>query len=134
MSDLLDEYLTHYNGGRASYSPAVNISENEKSFLLEFSAPGFSKENFKVEAEDGTLSVSYEKEEEKTPASSPDREEKKNYSRREFRYGSFKRSFTMPENINAESIAARYENGILMVELPKKEVKSESKVKQVVVS
>lgn len=94
--------------------PAVNIKETNKDFGLEFAAPGFKKEDFKVGVENGILSISAEKKEEKN-------EENKKFTRKEFSYNSFSRSFTLPENVNTENIDAKYENGILNLSIPKKE-------------
>ena len=94
--------------------PAVNIKENEKDFQLELSVPGRSKEDFNIEIDDNILSISSEVK--------PENEvEKNNYTRREFAFSSFKRSFTLPESVDGEKINANYENGILMFTLPKKE-------------
>ena len=99
--------------------PAVNIIENEGNFKIEVAAPGFSKEDFKINLNNEVLTISSEKK---------DREEEENYSRREFAYTSFARSFTLSEQLDSEKISASYKNGILCVTLPKKE---EAKVKQV---
>ncbi|MES2836528.1 MAG: Hsp20/alpha crystallin family protein [Bacteroidota bacterium] len=94
--------------------PAVNILESEKDFKIEFNAPGFAKENFKIELEKNLLNVSAEH-------SSENSSENKNYTRKEFSFSSFKRSFNLPESVNTEAIDAKYENGILRLVLPKKE-------------
>ncbi len=106
---------------RANFVPATNIVESEKDFRIELSAPGFNKTDIKVEVENDTLLIKGEHKAENT-------ETKENYTRKEFNYGSFTRSFTLPENINTEGLEARYENGILNVVLPKK---AEEKVKAV---
>ena len=94
--------------------PSVNILEKEKEFNLELAAPGFEKKDFKIELENGILHISVEKREEK-------KDEKENYHRREFSYRAFSRKFTLPENVLADKIDAKYENGILKLMLPKKE-------------
>ena len=94
--------------------PAVNIKENEKDFQLELSVPGRSKEDFNIEIDDNVLSISAE-------FKTENEVEKENYTRREFAFSSFKRSFTLPESVDGEKINANYENGILMFTLPKKE-------------
>ena len=93
---------------------AVNISENENGYNLEFNVPGRNKEDFKINVDKGLLTVSYEKKEET---------ETKDVKvlRKEFSFQSFTRSFSLDEKINAEGIEAKYENGILKVLLPKKE-------------
>lgn len=94
--------------------PAVNIKETNKDFSLEFAAPGFKKEDFKVNVDNNILTINAEKEEEKN-------EENKRFTRKEFSYNSFSRSFTLPENVNAEKIDAKYTDGILKLSVPKKE-------------
>jgi len=106
---------------RANFVPATNIVENEKDFIIELSAPGFNKTDIKVEVEKDMLVISGEHKEEK-------KEEKANYTRKEFNYGSFKRSFSLPENVNTDNVEAKYENGILNIVLPKR---TEEKVKAV---
>ncbi len=98
--------------------PAVNIKENDKNFEVEVAAPGMDKKNFKVEVENNVLTISAEKKEEK-------KEKKDNYSRKEFSYESFERSFTLPQDVvDADKIKAKYENGILKIDIPKKEEKA----------
>lgn len=121
---IFDDFFTNNVGGNATYVPAVNISEKTESFYIEVSAPGVNKEDFKIKTEEGVLSISCEHKEE-------NKEEAKTYSRREFRYGSFSRSFTLPENVKAEGINARYENGILSIEIPKKEMEQKQTVKEI---
>ena len=95
-------------------TPPVNIHENEEGFHLELVAPGLKKEDFKINFDKGLLSISYEKKSET---------ENKEYKthRREFNFTSFKRSFRVDDIVNADSIQARYEDGVLKVYLPKKE-------------
>lgn len=93
---------------------AVNVLENEQKFTIELTAPGFEKDNFNVSVEGKTLVIKGNKEEEKTTEGQ--------YKRKEFHAQSFQRSFTLPENIDENQIDAQYKNGILYVELPKKEV------------
>jgi HSP20 family protein len=94
--------------------PAVNIHESNKDFSMEFAAPGFKKEDFKVNIDNNVLTISAAKQEEKN-------EEGKRYTRKEFSYNSFSRAFTLPENVNADKIDARYTNGILKLSVPKLE-------------
>ncbi|WP_338759505.1 Hsp20/alpha crystallin family protein [Bernardetia sp. ABR2-2B] len=115
--------------------PAVNISENENEHLIEVSAAGFEKDQFNIEVEDNKLTISAETKEEREESSGSDEEiaqenKKQNYyTRREFRSSSFKRSFTLPKNVDGENIAASYENGVLKLTLPKKtEVINKKKV------
>lgn len=114
---LLDEMLNDDLLKGWNYSvnlPAVNISESDDQYTVELSAPGFVKEDFKLEMNDGCLIISAEKKEEKS-------ENNKRFRRKEFSYGSFCRSFSLHDDVNEEAISANYENGILKINLPKKE-------------
>jgi HSP20 family protein len=114
-------------GDYAGYVPSVNISENDKSYSIEVSAPGFDKKDFNVQVADGILTVSGEQKTEKS-------EEKKNFVRKEFNYGSFTRSFTLNEMVDEDRIDAKYENGILKLELPKNEKAALQRVKEIKIS
>ena len=94
--------------------PSVNVKENSKEFNIELAAPGFSKSDFKINVENNVLSISAEKEEEK-------KEEGERFTRKEFSYNSFSRSFTLPQIVNADKIDAKYSEGILKLLIPKKE-------------
>jgi HSP20 family protein len=94
--------------------PAVNIKENKKEFNIEFASPGFTKKDFKIDLDQDVLTISAEKEKEKT-------EENDSFTRKEFSYNSFSRSFTLPKTVNAEKIDAKYNDGILKLSIPKKE-------------
>lgn len=94
--------------------PAVNVKENNKEFNIEFAAPGFKKNDFKINVEENILTISAEKQDEKN-------EEKDNYTRKEFSYNSFSRSFTLPQTVNADKIDAKYNDGILNLSIPKRE-------------
>jgi len=95
------------------YAP-VNINENDNSYLIEVVAPGFEKTDFKVNVEQQILTISAEKKEETAV-------ENQKQIRREHVVRSFKRSFTLDEKIEASAIAAKYVNGVLSLNLPKKE-------------
>lgn len=107
----------------ASFVPAVNVSEEAEKFNVELSAPGFEKTDFKIEVDKGVLMVSGEH---KTETKEEGEKNETKFTRREFSYGSFQRRFTLPEDVNAEAIDAKYENGILKLTLPKKEKAKES--------
>lgn len=113
VSNIFDNDLGDFFGKRFS-DPAANILETTEAFHLEIAAPGMMKDDFKINLENNILTISAEVEDAK-------REEGKNYSRKEFYYGSFSRSFTLPKTIDLEKIKAEYESGILKVSLPKKE-------------
>lgn len=109
-----------------SKMPAVNIAETAVSYKIELAAPGLNKEDFKIELKKDNLSVWAEKKSEQT-------EEQKDYTRKEFEYLSFARSFVLPEGVDTEKISAEYLNGVLNITLGKKEpVKDEHK--EIVVS
>lgn len=98
----------------ANTLPSVNVVENEENYRIELAAPGLTREDFKVNVHEDVLTISSEKKTE-------DEETKENYTRREFGYASFKRSFNLPETVDSDNIAATYNEGILHVTLPKKE-------------
>jgi len=120
LDNLFDEFFNSLpaaaNWGRESGwgTPAVNIHETNEAYHLELVAPGLSKEDFKINIEKGLLTIGYEKKSET---------ENKDYKthRKEFNVTSFKRSFNVDDNINVETIQAKYENGVLKLLLPKKE-------------
>ncbi len=92
--------------------PAANIIDNEKDFMIELAAAGMSKEDFNIKIEDDMLSISVERKE-------IEEKDELNYSRREFRYDGFTRSFSIPEIVDQENIKANYENGVMTITLPK---------------
>jgi HSP20 family protein len=98
----------------AKRMPSVNIMEKDKEYIIEMAAPGLEKKDFKIVSDNGVLTISSEK-------STESSEEKQNYTRREFFYNSFSRSFRLPENSLPEKIEAKYESGVLSLMLPKKE-------------
>ncbi len=95
-------------------NPPVNIEETPNAYLVTLSAPGYQKSDFKVSLENHLLTISSEKKENSI-------DETNKQIRKEFSLRSFKRSFTIDEKIEAENISAKYENGILHLELPKRE-------------
>jgi HSP20 family protein len=112
LTDFFDDDIVVPSFGRRSM-PAANIRETDKSFELELAAPGFTKKDFNLSIENDCLIVSAEKKEEKEQKES-------NYTRREFGYESFSRSFNFPANANEEDINARYEDGVLKLSIAKK--------------
>jgi HSP20 family protein len=95
--------------------PAVNIRETNEAFDVEMAAPGMSKNDFKIQLEGNTLTISSEKRNENLEKGS------ENYSRREFSYESFCRMFTLPKDVvDSENIKARYEDGVLKLRVPKR--------------
>ena len=92
--------------------PAVNIKELNSQFEIELAAPGMKKDNFEIEVEDGVLSISSTQEEEQV-------NEKGKFTRREFSYSSFRRSFSLPDSVDPTNIDATFKEGVLLVLLPK---------------
>jgi len=108
--------------------PSVNIKETNESFEVEVAAPGFDKDEFKIELDNNILNISSEKKEENEV------KEGEQYTKREFNYQSFSRSFTLPETVEADKISAKYDNGILKISIPKKEEAKTKPVKQIAIS
>src|SRR5690606_243453 len=94
--------------------PAVNIAETDKAFKIELAAPGLQKSDFKINVDKNMITISAEKKEEKN-------EEDKLYSKKEFSYSSFTRSFSLPDTVNYNDIEAEYVDGVLLVTVGKKE-------------
>ncbi len=94
--------------------PAVNIIENADSFQIEVAAPGYNKGDFKLDLDNHQLRLSVEKKDEKE-------ENNSTYNLKEFSYSSFSRSFRLSKKVDSEKISAKYENGMLIIDLPKKE-------------
>jgi len=106
--------------------PAINIQENLTNFVIQLAAPGLKKENFKIEVEKELLKVSYSSEK-NSEKQSENSEENIRFTRQEFNFSSFKRSFTLPEIVDKEDIKASYEDGILNITLTKLEEKQDIK-------
>jgi HSP20 family protein len=113
LDNLLSDLPVANNNNNMNF-PAVNICETPDDYQLEFNVAGRKKEDFKITVDKNILTVSFEKNEQQ-------KDEKKQFIKREFVTQSFKRSFTLDEKIDADKIDAKYENGILMLTLPKKE-------------
>ncbi len=121
--DMFDWSLNNFADSGSSL-PAVNIKEDEKEYSVEVAAPGLKKEDFKIELDHNVLTISSEKE-----YNDEQKDNEGNYTRREFSYTAFKRSFNLPENqVNADKISANYSDGVLHIHLPKM---TESKAKPV---
>ncbi|GAB3980994.1 Hsp20/alpha crystallin family protein [Spirosoma terrae] len=102
--------------------PAVNVVEHADGFRIEVAAPGLKKENFKLNLNHNNLTISASQESQKEESDT--RNEK--YTRREFSYSSFQRTFTLPTSIDADKIQATYTDGVLKIDVPKRE---EAKIK-----
>lgn len=130
FNDLFDLDYVAPQYRRASSTPAINVIERDNEYEVEIAAPGMTKDDFKVNlTPDNELVISLEKKTENKNCESKEECEKKarkgQYLRREFSYTSFRQSFTLPEDIDAEKIGAAMEHGVLRIDLPKKEVKKE---------
>jgi HSP20 family protein len=124
LSQLVDEFLQGFPVKEENFGfPPVNIHETTDAYHLELSAPGRSKEDFKLALDNGQLTISFEKKEET-------RTEEYKTIRKEYSFRSFKRSFNLDDRIDTNGIQAKYENGVLKLLLPKKEQVKES-VKQI---
>jgi len=120
LPSLVEEFFNHelpYNWNRnwATIStPAVNIIEGKDDYRIEVAAPGLNKEDFKINLENNELTISANKETKKE-------EKEETYTRREFGYSSFCRTFTLPETVYGDKIKAEHKDGILLIYVPKKE-------------
>lgn len=103
-----------FNDRLVARVPAANISETEDHYHVELAAPGLKKEDFKISLDRNVLNISVERENEGSDV-------QKNYSKREYSYSSFVRSFTLPDSANAESIEAAYTDGVLKIDIAKRE-------------
>ena len=99
---------------RVTSMPAVNIAEKNDNYMVTLAAPGLKKEDFKIDLDGNMLTISSEKEENKE-------EKDEKFTRQEYSYSSFSRSFTLPEDVKQEKIDASYQNGELKIVLPRKE-------------
>lgn len=123
FNDVFDNLLKEE---KISWMPAVNITERENDYKIDLAVPGLDKKDFNIEVENNMLVVSGERKEEKV-------EEKDKVTKREFHYGSFKRSFTLPETADVEKINASYNNGVLTVSVAKKEEAKQNAKRQIIV-
>jgi HSP20 family protein len=112
--DLFDWGSNFANSGNSL--PAANIKETPESFLVEMAAPGMEKKDFKIELDGSALTISSEKQNES------EEKDGENYNRKEFSFQSFYRTFHLPKDVvNADKIKAKYENGLLRLEIPKRD-------------
>jgi len=137
LPSFFDDFLTRdlfdwpgLEREQGSSLPAVNVRELEDSFEVEVAAPGMTKDDFKVEVDNNILTISSEKE-----FKDEHKDRNGNYTRQEFRYASFRRSFNIPENIvDIDKVKADYRDGILHLSLPKKEEAKPKPVKTIKIS
>jgi HSP20 family protein len=135
-SGFLNDFLNRdwYDWNNQNYSltnttiPAVNIKETENEFEVDMAAPGMTKDDFRIELNNSLLTISSEKQSEN------ETKDGKNVTRREFSYQSFSRSFTLPAIVETDRITAKYENGLLRVNIPKKDEAKPKPLKQIQIS
>ena len=106
--------------------PAANITENKDYYEVALAVPGMKKDDLKIDVQGNLLTISSEKEETKE-------ENDKQFTRKEYNYSSFTRSFTLPDEVNQEKIGAKYEDGILKLTLPRREESKKFSAKQITV-
>ncbi len=118
FSTLLDRLFAESVGAPLKqFSPAVDIAEDEKSYEIQLALPGMKKSDIKIDLQDRKLTISGERKQE-------EKKEGKNFHSIETQFGSFKRSFFLPEDVLEEGVGASYEDGLLNLVLPKKEKKA----------
>jgi HSP20 family protein len=123
--DLPSVFTSNFNTGMSL--PKVNIKETADAYLVEMAVPGLKKSDFHIDIENQVLSISNETKEEKEV-------NEEYYTRKEFGYASFKRSFTLPESVDDDKINAKYHEGILTVHLPKKEEAKQKPARNIKIS
>ena len=114
FTSLIDDLLLNQDWNQNSNIPAANIIEADDHFDIQLAVPGKKKNDFKIELEEGILTISSKIERNST-------EEDNSFTRKEFGYSSFKRLFNIPETVSTDRISANYKEGILTGSLPKKE-------------
>lgn len=111
-NELPSVFTSNFNTGMTL--PKVNIKETGDAYVVEMAVPGLKKSDFQIDLDNHVLSISTEMKEE-------NEQKEDNYTRREFGYSSFKRTFTLPDSVDDSKIYAKYEDGILNIHLPKRE-------------
>jgi HSP20 family protein len=134
MPSLFDDFFKPWNEwfdsgglwGRIMNVPAVNITEQMDGYRVALAAPGLKKEDFKIDVDGNMLTISSEKEVKKE-------EKDDKFTRKEYNFSSFSRTFTLPEEINKEKIEAKYEDGVLNILLPRREEAKKPTAKHIAV-
>ena len=108
---MFDEFFNDFFNVKPMSIPPHNIMETENNFQIEFSVPGSNKKDFEIEVENDNIKIIKKKD---------DLDTTNNYSRQEFNYSFFEKSFYLPESIDLSKISSKYDNGILRISLPKK--------------
>ncbi|TCK69277.1 HSP20 family protein [Winogradskyella wandonensis] len=120
-----NDLMSNFNTGITL--PAVNVLDNAEEYIVEMAVPGLKKSDFDINLDNQLLSISAE-------INTSNEDTNENYTRREFGYSSFKRTFSLPETVEVEKINAKYDDGILRVVLPKRDEAKKKPVKQIKVS
>ncbi|EEX19226.1 Hsp20/alpha crystallin family protein [Prevotella veroralis] len=128
LPEVFNDFLNTANMPKTNATaPAINVLESEKEYTVELAAPGLSKEDFDVNINsDGDLTIKMEKKAEES-------EQKAHYLRREFAYSKYEQTLILPDDVQKEHIAARVNNGVLTVVLPKIQVQKEKVARQIAV-
>jgi HSP20 family protein len=119
------EFVSNFNTGISL--PAVNVIENDDNYIVEMAIPGLKKSDFDISLDNQILSISAE-------TKTEDESDDKNFTRREFGYSSFKRTFKLPKSVETNKISANYKDGILKVELPKRDEAKKKPIQSIKVS
>ena len=123
FSDIMDEFFNDALSTRqSSFAPSIDISETEKQYIIDVEIPGIDKKDIELNVDNNTLTISGERKFEKE-------EDGKQFHRVESHYGTFSRTFTLPDNANTESINATYNNGILNITVDKSEKSLKKQIK-----
>ena len=122
FNDSVFNSFTHSGLDRSS--PAVNVVEEDKAYRIEVAVPGMSRKDFRIDLENNVINISSEQKEK-------NEEKNRRYMRREFQTSTFKRSFQLPETVEADNIKASHDAGILTIELPKKDEVVQKAPKQI---
>lgn len=123
FSDIMDEFFTDAVATRReSFAPSIDISETDKQYIIDVEVPGIDKNDIDLNIENNTLTISGERKFEK-------KEDGKQYHRVETHYGTFSRSFTLPDNVDVDTINATYNNGILNITVDKSEQQMKKQIK-----
>ncbi|HLR33552.1 MAG TPA: Hsp20/alpha crystallin family protein [Fodinibius sp.] len=122
FSDIMDEFFNDaVHARRNSFTPGIDVSESDNQFLISAELPGMKKEDITIDLENGRLTISGER-------NFKEEEEGKKFHRVETQYGSFSRSFQLPDSIDEESIEASYKDGLLNISINKDEEKAKKQI------
>jgi HSP20 family protein len=135
LPSLFDEFFKPWNEwfdngsimSRTMQVPAVNITEEKDAYHVSLGVPGMKKEDFKIDVDGNMLTISSEKEESKE-------EKDKKFTRMEYNYASFSRSFTLPDEVAKDKIEASYKDGVLKLTLPRMETASKPSATKIAVN